>query len=305
MQTVTILRGIQGSGKTTERKKITNKNHNVVPVSRDDIREMVFGGKYRQNFDDETLITSIEHNLIQSSLKAGKDLLIDACNIRPKYLRQLFEVVYAVKNRSEVKFNVIDLGGVPLETCLYRNRNRERIVPDNVIKRFHNSMQSSREQWYKIYDEYTSQIEKISHLKQDKSLPKAIVYDMDGTLALMKDMRTPFEWDKVQLDNINTPVFNDLLARKNAGYKIIIATARDGAAKQGTLEWLQKYNVPYDELYIKGVNDNRKDSIVKTEFWNDMVKKYYLECLVDDRNQVVIQARKLGLTVFQVADGNF
>jgi hypothetical protein len=52
--------------------------------------------------------------------------------------------------------------------------------------------------------------------------------------------------------------------------------------------------------------DNRKDSVVKEEIFNEHIKpNFIVEFVLDDRNQVVEMWRKLGLTCLQVADGNF
>jgi hypothetical protein len=52
--------------------------------------------------------------------------------------------------------------------------------------------------------------------------------------------------------------------------------------------------------------DNRKDCIVKEEMFRaHMLPHYYTMLAVDDRDQVVRLWRDLGLTVLQVADGNF
>jgi len=52
--------------------------------------------------------------------------------------------------------------------------------------------------------------------------------------------------------------------------------------------------------------DNRKDSIVKEEIYRKHIFPfYYIQFVLDDRNQVVDHLRELGLTVFQVAPGNF
>ena len=51
---------------------------------------------------------------------------------------------------------------------------------------------------------------------------------------------------------------------------------------------------------------NKKDSIVKKEIFDEYIKdKYYVEFILDDRNQVVDMWREMGLTCLQVAEGNF
>jgi hypothetical protein len=54
-------------------------------------------------------------------------------------------------------------------------------------------------------------------------------------------------------------------------------------------------------------NDQRKDSIIKFELFENHIKdKYYVELVVDDRQQVVdMWRRKLGLTCLQVDYGDF
>jgi hypothetical protein len=53
--------------------------------------------------------------------------------------------------------------------------------------------------------------------------------------------------------------------------------------------------------------DFRKDAIIKKElFMNNVHNKFFVEFILDDRKQVVDMWRNdLGLTVFQVAEGDF
>jgi|TARA_R100000084_G_scaffold109169_1_gene74359 uncharacterized HAD superfamily protein len=146
---------------------------------------------------------------------------------------------------------------------------------------------------------------------------EAIIVDVDGTLADMRGIRTPFEWDKVHLDKPHQDVIdlvNDLanidfekedpfFGKK---YKIIITTGRDGVCEKETRKWLQDHNVPYDLLYIRDKGDFRKDSIIKSEIYMDHIRpKYNVKYVIDDRDQVVDMWRSLGLRVLQVAPGNF
>jgi thiamine monophosphate synthase len=51
--------------------------------------------------------------------------------------------------------------------------------------------------------------------------------------------------------------------------------------------------------------DNRPDWQVKAEMWEEICKKYYIQFMVDDRNQVVDYARNLGFKVLQTEYNNF
>ena len=60
------------------------------------------------------------------------------------------------------------------------------------------------------------------------------------------------------------------------------------------------------ELHMRKTGDSRKDCIVKKEIFDAEIKdKYYIEFILDDRDQVVKMWRSMGLTCLQVADGNF
>ena len=51
--------------------------------------------------------------------------------------------------------------------------------------------------------------------------------------------------------------------------------------------------------------DCRKDYVIKEELWREIVKDYYVLFMLDDRQQVVNHARRLGFKVFQVEQNMF
>tara|TARA_R100001463_G_scaffold2490_1_gene10528 strand:- start:2006 stop:2473 length:468 start_codon:yes stop_codon:yes gene_type:complete len=150
----------------------------------------------------------------------------------------------------------------------------------------------------------------------------AIIVDVDGTLADMRGIRGPFEWDKVHLDRPHQDIIDlvkDLACVGfDAGleihpdlefepkYSIIITTGRDGVCEAATKQWLHDHKVPYDDFYIRKAGDFRKDNIIKSEIYMDHIRpKYDVKYVIDDRDQVVDMWRSLGLRVLQVAPGNF
>jgi hypothetical protein len=58
---------------------------------------------------------------------------------------------------------------------------------------------------------------------------------------------------------------------------------------------------------MRGHRDQRKDSIIKRELFDGHVRgRFYVEAVIDDRNQVVdMWRRELGLTCLQVDYGDF
>jgi len=149
----------------------------------------------------------------------------------------------------------------------------------------------------------------------------AIIVDVDGTLADMRGVRGPFEWDKVHLDRPHQDVIE--LVKDLAGvdkysdtflddglieakYQIIITTGRDGVCEEATRKWLKDNGVHFDDFYIRKAGDFRKDNIIKSEIYMDHIRpKYDVKFVIDDRDQVVEMWRSLGLRVLQVAPGNF
>jgi len=119
--------------------------------------------------------------------------------------------------------------------------------------------------------------------------------------------RNPFNASKCDNDLLHHPVANLLKNYKTLGYKILLVSGRENVYKEPTLRFLEKHEITFDELLMRKAKDNRKDSIIKTEIYHDFIKgKYFIEFVLDDRNQVVDTWRKdLKLPCFQVYYGDF
>lgn len=137
-------------------------------------------------------------------------------------------------------------------------------------------------------------------------LEKCIIVDIDGTLALRND-RSPYQWDKVGEDAVNEPVVylvKILSFLKDS--KIILFSGRDSICRNQTEKWLKDNEIFYDSLHMRPQDNCEKDSVIKKRMFEQIILgKYDVRFVLDDRNQVVEMWRELGLTCFQVADGNF
>jgi hypothetical protein len=136
---------------------------------------------------------------------------------------------------------------------------------------------------------------------------RAVLVDIDGTLALRTGDRSPYDWDRVGEDEPNPPVIELVQTIRAAGrHRIILMSGRDEVCRWQTEMWLGAQQVPYDDLFMRAPKDNRKDSIVKKELYDQHVRGLYdVAFVVDDRAQVVAMWRSLGLTVLQCAEGDF
>ena len=151
---------------------------------------------------------------------------------------------------------------------------------------------------------------------------KSIIFDLDGTLALIDDRRTlstkdngKIDWDiffdpnNINLDKPNQPVIKVAQMFKDSGFRIVILSGRLKTTKDVTKKWLEKFNVPFDVLKMRPDNkqfkfmsdDDLKQGWLDTLFTN----KEDVFAVFDDRKKVVDMWRSNGLNVFQVAEGDF
>ena len=136
-------------------------------------------------------------------------------------------------------------------------------------------------------------------------IKKAIICDCDGTLCLLNG-RDPFDFKSAENDLLNEPVANLIKMYKDAGNKILIVSAREEKFQPLTEDWLKKYSIPYDHIFLRSDNDYRADDIIKKEIYEQKIKPHWdIGVVLDDRNRVVKMWREIGLTCLQVNEGDF
>lgn len=141
------------------------------------------------------------------------------------------------------------------------------------------------------------------------SLPKTIICDLDGTLALLRN-RSPYDASTAHQDALNSPIANILEVYSQQtlyDMKIILITGREEKYRPQTVAWLKTHGIVYEALYMRTDGDGRKDTVVKKEIYtHSMQNKYDVLFVLEDRDQVVAMWRKdLGLTCLQVEYGDF
>ena len=148
-------------------------------------------------------------------------------------------------------------------------------------------------------------------------MDKIVIFDLDGTLALINKRRTistkdngKFDWakffdpDMVDLDDPNTPVIT-MANLLSSTHRIWILSGRSDVTWSATEAWLDKYDVHYDYLQMRPQNHLYMADNDLKQMWLDSIGKDNVAMVFDDRQQVVDMWRKNGLTTFQVADGDF
>ncbi len=139
---------------------------------------------------------------------------------------------------------------------------------------------------------------------------KAIICDLDGTLAIIKH-RTPYDASTAMRDILNEPVANILSVYDNQtlfDIDLILLTGRYDTYRPQTEEWLKKHGITnYKELYMRPSKDKRQDVMYKKEIYEKHIEPIYdVLFVLEDRDQVVrMWRRDLGLTCLQVEYGDF
>lgn len=139
-------------------------------------------------------------------------------------------------------------------------------------------------------------------------MEKIVICDLDGTLCLFEKedrtqphYRNPYDASTCINDKLNTVVSSIIRDRT-----VILVSGREDKYEPQTREWLRNHNIQFDALHMRKSGDNRKDSIVKEEIYENHIKPHYkVSFVLDDRNQVVEMWRSKGLVCLQVAEGNF
>lgn len=147
---------------------------------------------------------------------------------------------------------------------------------------------------------------------QTENENKVIVFDLDGTLAndnhrnhwlQMRPKRWTEYFKECHKDLPNTQVIKICNQLYRLGYWVVILTGRSDEVKYQTEKWLMQNNVHHSELIMRPEGLWIED----IEFKKDAIASYMhrIQWAFDDRNRSVKMWRELGITCFQVAEGDF
>lgn len=288
-----MLQGPPASGKSTRAKEIYNSDPTkYVIVSKDEIRKS--RGKYWVE-EQEKYIYDVEEQEIRLAVKHNLIPIIDSTNLNLKQIAKWEELAKELDCELER-----ELIYVPLKVALERDSKRELQVTPKVIKDF----------YWRYFEEKYREEEYTDHtlmLQQSEELPKAVLVDLDGTVA-MHNGRGPFEWDKIYTDVCDFRMKSLLQKLSDSGILIIFFTGRNKTETvyKQTDEWLSKnFDFPW-VLYMRDENDFRHSDICKEDMYNKYIKdKYNILCAFDDCIKCIEMWRKLGILCCAVANNEY
>jgi predicted kinase len=121
---VVLSIGLPGSGKSTWFKR-----HNILPLSSDMVRILLFDDVTEQRYQD--LVFSTLRSMLRGRLLARRPWnYVDATNLSPHERRSWIKLAHDFGYEAHAVFF-----DVPPEVCIERNRRRERNVPEDVMQR--------------------------------------------------------------------------------------------------------------------------------------------------------------------------
>lgn len=315
---LTVLRGLPGSGKTTYAQREVSEGEAVV-LSRDSLRDMLHPTGHGGVLDgaEEVLISDTLRAMAVRLLGDGKEVVIDATNLRDKYVREWLTLAHGRGH----DIDIVDFRAEPLETCLENNANRERQVPEHVIRDMHQrfikgrDLAANNEEIVRDVLAGTPAKPELEPAPEyDLTLPDAYIWDLDGTLAIKHPGRDIYDGSKAHLDTVNHPVADVLeilhdLPVHGGGPHRIYCTGRGEWDRAVTEAWLERhfnFDPACGDLLLMRQNKGRADWKEKLDLYNEHIRgKYNVLGVWDDRQQVVDTWRELGLACFQVAPGDF
>lgn len=299
MAEVCLTVGIPASGKSTwARQQIAAGGYDAI-VCRDDIRLM----QGLKHGEDENLVTMVERALIEGLILEDKRIIVADTNINMKFRNQLINFCH--EHGADVTIKVFDVG---LDQAIMWDAARgAATVGAPVIARMYSDLQGQD-----VKDELlpVQTWEQYEHDWAHPTKKDAVAFDIDGTLARHVN-RSPYDESKVGDDEAIEDVVSMVTALCQFYFPIFVSGRKDTSRKD-TADWIERHTgislLPFEdeaELHMRKAGDTRPDWVIKNEIYDELIPRFNIIMVFDDRDQVVRHLRRRGITVAQVAPGRF
>ena len=307
-QSLLVLRGIPNDKRDARAQEWVKSGTPRVELNFDNVSRAVLATGADSLLDEqvETLNTVLLSSA-KALLESGQSVVLNGLNLKAKFLRPFLDLAFSLN--VEVEHEDLFEG---LDSLVRKNPEREALYRDQWKRYVVNG---------KKYGDFPQA--KLASAPQAEryvpvsGTPDAFIVDIDGTLAKMNG-RFAHDLRRVGEDLPNQPMIDLVQRLRNTGTKILITSGRDEVCREDTVEWLKRYGVEYDLLLMRKLGDQREDSFVKLDLFNEHIRNdYNVLGVFDDRDQVVSLWRGrtdiesvtptngLGLFVCQVDYGNF
>ncbi|RKR92639.1 putative kinase [Micromonospora pisi] len=308
MAKLIITRGLMASGKTTFalalRDEMLAAGQPVARVNRDSLRRL-FHGKPLYTDEAEQQITVAHQAQVRALLRSGVSVIADDTNLPASAVKGWQKLAAQVGAELVIRDEFLE---VPVDECVRRDALREghdQVGEEFIQKTFDRYLKQAKGKRLPIPELPTAPV--AEQYVAPAVAPSIVLVDLDGTMCLHEGRRSPYDETLVGGDAPNMPVRSAVLAMVHAGHRVVFMSGRSEGCREATEKWLaEHYPYAYEGLFMRAAGDGRDDAVVKLELFNAHVRdRYRVAAVFDDRDRVVRMWRSLGLTVFQVADGDF
>jgi predicted kinase len=183
---------------------------------------------------NEKFVVATRDSLLTTLLRKGYNVVIDDTNFDE---RSCWKAVSELLDRLDIDVTLREqCFPIDLEEAIARDSKREgnaRVGAEVITRMWKKHLKGNptalnsprTEVFYKKVQ---------PELVQDPNLPKAVICDLDGTLALIGD-RSPYDASRCdEVDIPNKPVVEAIKAFHRMGYKIIFLSGRDEKDRRPT-----------------------------------------------------------------------
>lgn len=312
-----VLVGISGAGKSTFAKQYIKDNPGTVRVNRDDMRRQILGELTQDYYSNknnnirgklEKHITILQNEQIRHWLLNGFDVIADNTHLRKDDITN-YERNFGYLADIYIKPIEVEPIVAKHRVILREGMGTDVQYIDRQIKEY-NSLEI-------VKSEPDSSIGILFPKKQtpkveyNPKLPDCYLIDIDGTCASCEGVRSPYDGEKLYLDNPIVPMQKLLAIITKEDVEgmmipptIIYVSGREDKWAEATMEWLGDHGFPtyHTFMYMRKTGDTRKDTIVKREIYEEYIKgEYNVLGIFDDRLSVTDTYREqMGLYVFNV-----
>lgn len=297
MLQIIMAKGLPASGKSTWAKDHVKKNSGEWKrINRDELRLMLDAGEWSPQM--EKFIVATRNAMLVTALRKGLNVIIDDTNLRDENWKDVCEIA----ERENLDVMVLEkCFPIDINEAIQRDSLRPKPVGAGPITNMWKKNIRSRPETMKpkVQHFYKKQ---LPGLVQNQFLPKAVICDLDGTLAHMGD-RSPYNaanCDKV--DFPNTPVVEAVRLFHEAGYAILFVSGREDKDRAPTLRFIAKHLPEVCSGYFHEQLAEIKSEYRSSECSDE--RKQYLELLVEEITTVMVDKCKIpdaGMTLLMRA----
>ena len=281
--------GISGSGKTTWAESLGIEWYNI---NRDNHRFHLFcngvhdWSLYKFTKERENQVTSRCNDDFNWAVHRELNIVVSNTNLNQKDIDHWKSKAEEAGYEFEVKYFPITF-----EDALHRDSKRGALAVGREV------LIQQWQKWLVIsgYKRYVPDVTK----------PKAIICDLDGTIAV-NTYRGHHDYDKVSTDTPRESVISLVRAWGfNQGFYVVFMSGRPDSCAEESKQWIRAHLPIEPLLYMRKTGDMRSDRIVKEElFWEHLAPHYNVIAAIDDRPRVIRLWQDLGIeTVINVQKG--